>query len=64
MSDTKRVLKHLDGQGLAELRAMQKPDSEIEDLLAALIIIGQQHSSYIPLPLFCLHVPSDADVYV
>lgn len=40
MSDTKRVLKALDGQGLAELRALQKPDNEIEDLLAAIIIIG------------------------
>ena len=40
VSDTKRVLKNLDGQGLAELRALQKPDNEIEDLLAAIIIIG------------------------
>ena len=40
VSDTKRVLKALDGQGLAELRALQKPDNEIEDLLAAIIIIG------------------------
>ena len=38
--DTKRVLKNLDGQALAELRALQKPDNEIEDLLAAIIIIG------------------------
>lgn len=41
VSDTKRVLKNLDGQGLAELRALQKPDNEIEDLLAAIIIIGE-----------------------
>ena len=40
VSDTKRILKYMDSQGLAELRAMQKPDSEIEDLLAAIIIIG------------------------
>lgn len=40
VSDTKRVLKTLDQQGLTELRAMQKPDTEIEDLLAAIIIIG------------------------
>ena len=40
VSDTKRVLKNLDGQGLTELRALQKPDNEIEDLLAAIIIIG------------------------
>ena len=40
VSETKRVLKNLDGQGLAELRALQKPDNEIEDLLAAIIIIG------------------------
>ena len=41
VSDTKRILKYMDSQGLAELRAMQKPDSEIEDLLAAIIIIGK-----------------------
>lgn len=41
VSDTKRVLKTLDQQGLTELRAMQKPDSEIEDLLAAIIFIGK-----------------------
>ena len=49
VSDTKRVLKTLDGQGLAELRALQKPDNEIEDLLAAIIIIGMynDHSHFI-----------------
>ena len=41
VSDTKRVLKNLDALGLAELRALQKPDSEIEDLLASIIIIGE-----------------------
>ncbi|XP_066025345.1 uncharacterized protein [Pocillopora verrucosa] len=45
VSDTKRVLKNLDGQGLAELRALQKPDNEIEDLLAAIIIIVKSPSS-------------------
>lgn len=40
VSETKRVLKNLDAFGLAELRALQKPDNEIEDLLATIIIIG------------------------
>ena len=49
VSDTKRVLKNLDAQGLAELRALQKPDNEIEDLLAAIIIIGMYiESSFFP----------------
>ena len=42
VTDTKKILKFMDSQGLAELRAMQKPDSEIEDLLAAIIIIGEK----------------------
>lgn len=45
VSDTKRVLKNLDALGLAELRALQKPDSEIEDLLASIIIIVKSPSS-------------------
>ncbi|XP_020627063.1 dynein beta chain, flagellar outer arm-like isoform X2 [Orbicella faveolata] len=45
VTETKRVLKILDGQGLAELRALQKPDNEIEDLLAAIIIIVKSPSS-------------------
>lgn len=51
VSDTKRVLKNLDGQGLAELRALQKPDNEIEDLLAAIIIIGEHGKLWFSVPL-------------
>ena len=38
--ETKNVLNALDAKGLTDLRGMHKPDSEIEDLLAAIIIIG------------------------
>lgn len=56
VSDTKRVLKFLDGQGLAELRALQKPDNEIEDLLAAIIIIGMydEYSKKAQVNMLCL----------
>lgn len=53
VSDTKRVLKNLDGQGLAELRALQKPDNEIEDLLAAIIIIGMYYECRHGVKLLC-----------
>ena len=49
VSETKRVLKNLDAFGLAELRALQKPDNEIEDLLATIIIIGNSINSIISL---------------
>ncbi len=40
VKETKQVLAELDHQGLADLRSMQKPDSDVEDVLAAVIIIG------------------------
>ncbi len=39
MSDVKRMLRLLDVKALGELRAIQKPDPEIEDILATVIII-------------------------
>ena len=41
VKDIKQVLAELDQQGLSDLRSMQKPDGEIEDVLAAIIIIGK-----------------------
>ena len=38
---TKKSLESLDDKDLSDIRSMQKPDSEIEDLLAAIIIIGK-----------------------
>lgn len=49
VKDTKQVLLDLDMKGLADLRAMQNPDSEIEDLLASIIIIGKLFSHYLML---------------
>lgn len=40
VSDIKYLLRTLDSKALAELRAMQKPDPEFEDILASVIIIG------------------------
>ena len=40
VKETKQILLELDQQGLSDLRSMQKPDSDIEDILAAIIIIG------------------------
>ena len=39
VSDVKRMLRLLDVKALGELRAIQKPDPEIEDILATVIII-------------------------
>ena len=41
VSDIKRLLRTLDLKDLAELRALQKPDPELEDLLAAIIILSK-----------------------
>ncbi len=38
VSDTKKVVREMDIESLGELRAMQKPVVEVEDLLAAIII--------------------------
>ena len=46
VKDTKQVLLDLDMKGLGDLRSMQNPDSEIEDLLASIIIIGKLFSNH------------------
>jgi len=35
-------LSRLEDKDLTDIRALQKPDTEIEDLLAAIIIIGKK----------------------
>ena len=40
VKETKHILAVLDQQGLSDLRSMQKPDSDIEDVLASIIIIS------------------------
>ena len=39
VADTKKVVKQMDREKLAELRAMSKPSIDIEDLMAAIIMI-------------------------
>ena len=39
VADTKKVVKMMDREKLAELRAMSKPSIDIEDLMAAIIMI-------------------------
>ncbi len=39
VSDTKKIVQSMDIDSLAELRAMQKPIIDIEDLMAAIIMI-------------------------
>ena len=39
VADTKKVVKTMDREKLAELRAMSKPSIDIEDLMAAIIMI-------------------------
>ena len=39
VADTKKVVKLMDIDDLAELRGMQKPSLEIEDLMAAIIML-------------------------
>eukprot|EP00795_Rhopilema_esculentum_P016198 gene16198-7569_t len=45
VKETKQILLELDQQGLSDLRSMQKPDSDIEDILAAIIIIVKSPTS-------------------
>jgi len=45
VKETKRVLADLEQQGLSDLRSMQKADSDIEDVLAAIIIIVKSPTS-------------------
>ena len=39
VADTKKVVQNINLESLAELRAMQKPVIDIEDLMAAIIMI-------------------------
>lgn len=41
MRDTKNIVKEINLESLQELRSMQKPTIEIEDLMAAVIMIGE-----------------------
>ena len=39
VGDTKKIVQNMDIDSLSELRAMQKPSIDIEDLMAAIIMI-------------------------
>ena len=41
VADTKKIVQNINLESLAELRAMQKPSIEIEDLMAAIIMIRE-----------------------
>ena len=45
VKETKEILAELEQQGLSDLRSMQKPDGDIEDVLAAIIIIGKSRQN-------------------
>ncbi|XP_033641711.1 dynein beta chain, flagellar outer arm-like [Asterias rubens] len=45
VQDTKKVVQELDINSLGELRGMQKPDVDIEDLMASIIMILKSPSS-------------------
>nr|XP_039248070.1 LOW QUALITY PROTEIN: dynein beta chain, ciliary-like [Styela clava] len=45
IADTKKVVKEIDSQGLQELRALQKPDNDVEDLMACIIMIVKSPNS-------------------
>jgi dynein heavy chain, axonemal len=38
-ADTKKIIQNIGLDGLSELRSMQKPPKEIEELLAAIIVV-------------------------
>ena len=64
MSDVKRMLNLLDSKALNELRVIQKPDPEIEDIFATVIIIckfnvvfHEHHQSFITKEIVILLVP-------
>ena len=45
VNDTKKIVREIDIESLAELRAMQKPVIDIEDLMAAVIMICKQKNT-------------------
>ena len=46
VADTKKIVQTLDVTSLGELRAMHKPDVDIEDLLAAIIMICKKFQNF------------------
>ena len=49
VADTKKIVQNIHLDSMAELRAMQKPISDIEDLMAAVIMLCLCHASQIIL---------------
>lgn len=49
VADTKKVVQNMNIESLSELRAMQKPTIDIEDLMAAVIMICEFNLT-LPLP--------------
>nr|CAB3238693.1 dynein heavy chain 8, axonemal-like [Phallusia mammillata] len=45
VADTKKVVQEIDVQALQELRSLQKPDAEVEDMMAAIIMILKSPNS-------------------
>ena len=60
VADTKKVVKMMDREKLAELRAMSKPSIDIEDLMAAIIMICM----LVLLVQFKKHSSAQEDLYV
>ena len=47
VADTKKIVQNINLDSLAELRAMQKPVIDIEDLMAAIIMICELKQCFI-----------------
>lgn len=48
VADTKKLVKKMDMGSLSELRGVQKPITDVEDLLAAIIMLSK--IIFLPLP--------------
>ena len=46
VADTKKIVQNINLDSMAELRAMQKPVIELEDLMAAVIMICESSTQY------------------
>jgi len=53
VADTKKVVQNINIDKLHELRAMQKPIIDIEDLMAAIIMICESLLEYRKKTFFC-----------
>ncbi len=53
VADTKKIVQNINLESLSELRAMQKPVVDIEDLLAAVIVICKMSQSVAGKFLLC-----------